>query len=366
MRRAIQFLFLGAVIGLVSAYLTDLPSLDIADAGQSSLGKLTLQERQNIEVYKKTSSAVVFISTITLTFDPFDFFQEVKPKKGSGSGVIVDSEKGIIVTNLHVIQDAHKIEIMLANNQKYRARLLGFDREYDIAVLKLENQPDDLVDVEFANSDILEVGQRVLAIGNPFGLNRTLTAGIISSLNRTVRNASGGLMKGLIQTDAAINPGNSGGPLLDSHGKLIGVNTAILSQDGDSAGIGFAVPINSIKKILPELIATGKVLRPKIGWVLLDTTHGPMVEAVLPKSPASNAQIQPIKRLVSTVFRAGFVIDFDRADLIYSVNGERVYNKAEVQEQIAKSDPQKGIKFNLRTGGIRGKEREVIIKPVLQ
>lgn len=365
MNRGIQFLFIGVIVGLISAYLVELPNLDIADADQT-ISKFSLEEEQNINVYKKTSSAVVFISTITLTFDPFDFFQEFKPKKGSGSGVIVDRKKGIIVTNLHVIQDAHKIEIMLANNQKFRAKLLGFDREYDIAVLQIDNPPEDLVDISFADSDILEVGQRVLAIGNPFGLNRTLTAGIISSLNRTVRNASGGLMKGLIQTDAAINPGNSGGPLLNANGQLIGVNTAILSQNGDSAGIGFAVPINAIKKILPELIATGKVLRPSLGWVLLDTSHGPMVDAVLPDSPAAIAGVQPIKRFVSTVFRAGFVIDFDRADLIYAVNGKRVFNKAEVQEIINQSDLKDPLKFTLRTGGIQGPVREVLIKPVLQ
>lgn len=338
------------------------PALHRPPAGSA---QRTAEEQRTIDVYKATSGAVVFISTITLTVDPLDVFMEVRPHEGTGSGIIVDAQRGIVITNLHVIQDAQKIEILLDNGQSYRARLLGFDQEYDIAVLQLLNPGRNLVDIPFADSSRVEVGQRVLAIGNPFGLNRTLTTGIVSSLDRTVKAPSGVLMKGLIQTDAAINPGNSGGPLLDADGHLIGMNTAILSQSGDSAGIGFAIPINQIKRVLPELIATGKVLRPKIGWVLVDTNQGPMVRRVVQGSPADRAGVTPIEKVVQNVFRSGLVRDFSRADLIYSVNGQRVFNRDQVEEATQRSDSRKPLIFTLRRGGLNGEEREVRIQPML-
>ena len=324
------------------------------------------EEQRTIDVYKSTNQAVVYITTVTLTVDPFEFMAEIRPQKGAGSGVIVDAEKGIILTNLHVIENAQSIEILLADGQSYEARLVGFYDQFDIAVLQLKKPPQNLVAIPFGDSRQLEVGQRVLAIGNPFGLNRTLTEGIISSLDRTVKSPSGALMKGLIQTDAAINPGNSGGPLLDMDGRLIGLNSAILSQSGDSAGIGFAVPAHQIKRVLPELIATGKVLRPEIGWVLVDTNQGPMVRRVAEGSPAAEAGVQPIERLVANAFAQGFVRDFERADLIYRVNGTRVEGRNDVEEMIMQNDPPKAITFTLRRGGIQGPERTVSIKPVLR
>ncbi len=323
-------------------------------------------EDRTIRVYRDTNEAVVFITTISLTVDPFDLFLEVEPREGTGSGVVVDAKRGIILTNLHVIQDANKIEITTAGGQSDQARLLGFDKELDIAVLQLHNLPGRLVAVSLGDSSRVEVGQQVLAIGNPFALNRTLTAGIISSLDRTVKNPNGFLMKGLVQIDAAINPGNSGGPLLDMDGRMIGLNTAILSRSGDSAGIGFAVPVNDIRRVLPELIATGKVLRPKMGWILIDTTQGPMVRRVIEGGPAEDAGIQPIERRVSDAFRQGFIRDYERADLIMQVNGTPVETVDEVQNLVSSSDPKKAILFTMRKGGLRGPEREVSIKPVLQ
>ncbi len=322
-------------------------------------------ENRTIKVYKEKNAGVVFISTTTLTVDPYDLFLEVKPQEGTGTGFIVDAVKGTVLTNLHVIENAQKIEIFLEDGASYKAKLLGFDHEYDIAVLQLIDPPANLVSFDFADSSKVEVGQNVLAIGNPFGLNRTLTTGIVSSLDRSVKGPRGTIMKGLIQTDAAINPGNSGGPLLDGDGRVIGINTAILSQSGDSAGIGFAIPINNIRRVLPELIATGKVLRPKIGWILVDTNQGPMVRRVLPDGPAEEAGVGPVERIVKNVFRLGYIRDIQRADLIYAVNGERVKNKDEVEELVAQSDTSKGIVFTLRRGGVNGKEREITIKPVL-
>ncbi|MCB0336189.1 MAG: trypsin-like peptidase domain-containing protein, partial [Bdellovibrionales bacterium] len=223
------------------------------------------EEYQTIETYKRVSAGVVFITTVTLTIDPFDMFAHVKPQEGSGSGIIIDAERGIIVTNLHVIQNAHKIEIFVADGGGSSARLLGFDEEYDIAVLQLNNVTKGLTAIPFGDSTELEVGQRVLAIGNPFGLNRTLTTGIVSSLERTVRGAGGKLMEGLIQTDAAINPGNSGGPLVNLDGEVVGINTAISSTSGGNHGIGFAVPINLARWVADQLATSGTVKRAFLG-----------------------------------------------------------------------------------------------------
>jgi len=365
--RSIFLIVFGGILLLVGFLLGQNPSLnagaEVEPAHRSD------DEDRTIKVYRATNEAVVFISTITLTVDPFDMFMEVKPKQGSGSGIIIDDKKGIVLTNLHVIQDAQRneqISIMLSGGQNYQAKLVGYDPEYDIAVMQLKNPPAHMVSLKFADSAMLEVGQKVLAIGNPFGLDRTLTEGIISSLNRTVRSPNGTLMKGLIQTDAAINPGNSGGPLLDTEGRLIGINTAILSQSGDSAGIGFAVPINQIARVLPELIATGKVARPEVGWILVDTTHGPMVRRVIEGGPAEKAGVQPIERAVDSVFMNGYVQDIERADLIAKVNGKAVQSRQDVEESINQSDPKKPIVFSMLRGGDPDRSRQVTIQPVLR
>jgi S1-C subfamily serine protease len=173
-------------------------------------------------------------------------------------------------------------------------------------------------------------------------------------------------LRDLIQTDAAINPGNSGGPLLDADGRLIGINTAILSQSGDSAGIGFAVPINTIKRIVPELVSTGKVLRAQLGWKLADTDQGPMVSIVVSGGAAYRAGLQPIHVPVSGVFVKGYRRDIDSADLLYKVNGQRVRNKDEVEEIISRSNPEQPIRLTVRRGGVYGRERQVEVVPDLQ
>ncbi len=351
---------------VVSLCLLGLVGAARASAETTDIATRTDEEARTIAVYKATNEAVAFILTKSLSMDPYDVLPEAKSVEGSGSGIVVDGEKGIIITNLHVIQDAQKIEISLADGHNYQARLVGYDRDFDIAVLQLKSPPPNLTSIPFADSSKLEVGQRVLAIGNPFGLNRTLTGGIISSLDRVVKSPQGIAMRGLIQTDAAINPGNSGGPLLDADGRLIGMNTAILSQSGDSAGIGFAVPINQIRRILPELIATGKVLRPRLGWILDDTNQGAMVKWVAKGSPAESAGIEPAYRLVASAFLRGYILDYSRADLIYSVNGKRVVTKDEVEDIVSQSVPGKAIEFVLRRGGIEGRERIVLLTPALR
>ena len=332
----------------------------------STIARRTEEEQRIIDIYRKAGSSVVFITTTSLAIDPFDFSGSGQTREGSGSGVIVDENRGIVLTNLHVIADAQKIEIALNDGKNYKAKLLGYDDEFDVAILELINPPAKLYSLPFADSSKLEVGQRVLAIGNPFGLDRTLTTGIISSLNRTVKASATHLMRGLIQTDAASNPGTSGGPLLDTEGRLIGINSAILSQSGDSAGIGFAVPINQIKHILPELIATGKIARPRFGWVIADTTQGPMIRRVQQGSPADEAGLQPIERYIQDVFVRGFVRDFDRADLIIAVQGKEVSSKDQVDEIVQNIRPGDSVELLVRQGGNRGKLRKIRVTPVFQ
>ncbi len=334
----------------------------------SGAASRTAEEQKTIDLYKRANGAVVFITTRSYVVDPFAFFDEVKPQEGTGTGTIVDVDRGIVITNLHVIESALQshgtVEIMLSTGRVSKARLVGFDPESDIAVLKISDIPKGIEGIPYGDSSILEVGQRVLAIGNPFGLYRSLTAGIISSLDRSMKTPRGAVLKDLIQTDAAINPGNSGGPLLDADGRLIGINTAILSQSGDSAGVGFAVPINSIKRILPELIATGKIRRPRMGWQLVDTDQGPMVLRTIRGGVADVGGIRPIEQLVSSDGQVrGYRRDIDGGDLIYRVNGERVRTRDDVEDAIRKIGRSEPVKLTLRTGGMYGKEREITIVP---
>ena len=328
----------------------------------------TPEEQRTIDLYKRVNRSVVFIATRSYVLDPFAFFDDIKPQEGTGSGTIVDAQARLVVTNLHVIEDALRsggsVEIMLASGQGSKATLVGYDPESDIAVLKIAEAIPDVVAVPFGDSSKLEVGQRVYAIGNPFGLYRSLTSGIVSSLERTMKTSTGTALRDLIQTDAAINPGNSGGPLLDSDGRLVGINTAILSQSGSSAGIGFAVPINSIRRILPELLQTGKVRRPRMGWQLVDTDQGPMVLRVAPGGAAAEGGIVPVERPIQgNAFVRGYREDVDGADLIYKVNGARVRSRDEVEDAIRRSNRSERITFVLRKGGVYGREREVQIVP---
>lgn len=352
------FLFTAYGFSYLKGFSTNAQTMD------SSTYRTPLEERV-IDIYKDAKDAVVFISTVTLTVDPFDYFRDIKPQEGSGSGIIVDAKQGIIVTNLHVIQNAHKISIQVSNNKNLEAKLLGYDQEYDLAVLQLKEVPKNISALRFGDSSNLNVGQQVLAIGNPFGLDRTLTTGIVSSLHRTVRSPTGSLMDDLIQTDASINPGNSGGPLIDLSGRLIGINTAILSQSGDSAGIGFSVPINQIKRILPQLIKNGKVLKPYFGWVLVDTTAGPMVRRVMPNSPASKSGINAIERLVSNVFVKGYVRDFTNADIILKCDSKSVTKVEEILDIVNEDKTKTDYIFLLKSAG-SGVKRQVTIKTVLK
>ena len=211
----------------------------------------TVEEMNNIEIYRKASPGVVNISSVVVEYD---FFYRPIPKEGIGSGVIIDL-LGHIVTNNHVIRDSQRLEVTLYDGSKTSAILVGTDPGYDLAVIKINVPKEKLNVIPLGNSKGLKAGQKVLAIGNPFGLGQTLTTGVISSLQRSIKTGTGAIIKHVIQTDAAINPGNSGGPLLNSKGELIGINTMILSPTGANVGVGFGIPVNTVKKIVPGLIS---------------------------------------------------------------------------------------------------------------
>jgi len=211
----------------------------------------TVDEINNIEVYRKTSPGVVNISSVVVEYD---FYYRPIPKEGTGSGVIID-ELGHIVTNNHVIKDSQRLEVTLYDGSKARAILVGTDPGYDLAVIKINVPGKKLNVIPWGNSKDLKAGQKVLAIGNPFGFGQTLTTGIVSSLKRSIKTGSGAIIKHVVQTDAAINPGNSGGPLLNSKGEVVGINTMILSPTGSNVGVGFSIPVNTVKKIVPGLVS---------------------------------------------------------------------------------------------------------------
>src|SRR5687768_3600272 len=257
-------------------------------------------EQNNIEVYRKLSPGVVNVHSTSYSRD---FFGYAQPREGSGSGSVID-QSGHILTNHHVIEGATKVAVSFGGQKNYPATVVGRDPDTDLAVLKLVELPrEGLTVIPLGDSDRLEVGQKVLAIGNPFGLDRTLTTGVISGLQRPIRARNDRPIEGAIQTDASINPGNSGGPLLDSHGRMIGINSQILSPSGASAGVGFAVPVNIAKRIIPQLISSGEVRRPKLGisnqdveWlknrIELPVSEGLLIWQVAPGGPAANAGLR--------------------------------------------------------------------------
>jgi S1-C subfamily serine protease len=261
---------------------------------------LTEDERNNIGVYEKVADGVV---NITSTAMQLDFFFNAFPTQGSGSGSIIDT-KGHILTNHHVVADAQKLEVTLADGSKWPGKLVGSDPDNDLAVIKIDASREKLKVISMGDSRNLRIGQKVLAIGNPFGLQRTLTTGIISSLGRTIRSAVGTLIEDVIQTDAAINPGNSGGPLLNSDGEIIGINSAIISPSGGNVGIGFAIPVNTAKRVVPELLTKGYVTYPWIGATIqslipeiakyrkLKIERGAMIAEVVKDGPADKAGLK--------------------------------------------------------------------------
>jgi S1-C subfamily serine protease len=256
-------------------------------------------EQNNIEVFRAISPGVVSINTTTR---PHGFFDA--GGQGAGSGSVID-EQGHVLTNFHVVEDADAVTVSFGGDKSYPARVVGRDPDTDLAVLQVNAPREVLKVVPMGDSDRLVVGQKVLAIGNPFRLDRTLTAGIISGLQRPIQARNGRIIEGAIQTDASINPGNSGGPLLDSQGRMIGINSQILSPDGGgSVGVGFAIPVNIAKRVVPQLIRDGRVVRPKLGiyprdvselrGVRLPVEDGVLILQVDPNGSAAAAGLRGI------------------------------------------------------------------------
>jgi len=284
---------------------------------------LATDEQNNIEVYKSVSPGVVYIQSSTTARDFFGFTRQAE---GAGSGSIIDTQ-GNILTNYHVIADAEKLTVSFGSGKSYPARVVGKDPDTDLAVIRLLEQPKEPITVvPIGDSDHLAVGQKVLAIGNPFGLDRTLTTGVISGLERPIHAENGRQIEGAIQTDASINPGNSGGPLLDSHGRMIGINSQIESPSGASAGVGFAIPVSIAKRILPELIRNGSIQHPKLGIDPRDiaalghqnelpVSSGVLIVGTLRGGPAANAGLRGLSQTEDGI---------ELGDIIVGVDGEKV------------------------------------------
>ena len=303
----------------------------------------TEDEENNISIYRQIGPGVVNITSVVIQRD---FFFNPVPREGAGSGSIIDTE-GHILTNHHVIRDSSKLEVTLSDGSKWKAKFVGADPGNDLAVIKIDAPRERLTVIPMGDSSVLEVGQKVLAIGNPFGLGQTLTTGIISSLGRSIRSEAGILIEDVIQTDAAINPGNSGGPLLDSEGKIIGINSAIISPTGASVGIGFAIPVNTAKRILPELIQKGYVSYPWIGASVfplipefakslgLKVERGAMIMEVVRGGPADKAGLRGGDRQV----QVGNVVLPVGGDVIMEFDGEKVTSSDELIRLIRARRP---------------------------
>jgi len=298
-----------------------------------------------------------------------DFFFNIVPRQGTGSGSIVNQE-GYILTNHHVIEDAQRLEVTLADGSKWRGKLVGTDPDSDLAVIKIDAPRERLVFLPLGDSNSLMVGQKVLAIGNPFGLGQTLTTGVISSLKRTLRAQNGVLMDDIIQTDASINPGNSGGALLDSSGRLIGINTAIFSPTGASVGIGFAIPVATAKRLVPELIARGYYAYPWIGATVatlvpddaraagLAAERGALIVETVRGGPAAKVGLQGGNRRV----RLGNRILILGGDVIVGIDGKKLETADDLISTIREKRPGDLVGLQVYRGGLQRDQVQVLLE----
>lgn len=305
--------------------------VEITEAAGSE--PLDAEEQNNILVYRKNIPSVVNITSKAVTFD---FFYGLVPQEGQGSGFVIDKE-GHILTNYHVIADARQVEVTMHNRKKYRATVVGTDAAHDLAVIKIE--APNLTPAVLGDSHNLQVGQKVYAIGNPFGLAGTMTRGIVSSI-RPVKEPNGAAIDEAIQTDAAINPGNSGGPLMNAHGEVIGINTMILSNVGQNAGIGFAIPINTAKAVLNDLVTLGRVRRPALGvstipigpelaeQVGLPVDFGLLIVKVAPGGAAERAGLRGGNERAYL----GNIPIMLGGDLIVAINGENIQDQQDLAQ----------------------------------
>jgi S1-C subfamily serine protease len=318
-------------------YVVGETNMDATEDGESgTVNRIFEYESALIDLFEKAAPSVCFITTSTLGKD-FWNRNVFEIPAGSGSGFIWDRD-GHIVTNFHVIRNAKKIRVTLADQNTYDASLVGVEPSKDLAVIKIDAPVKDLKPIQKGRSAYLRVGQFVMAIGNPFGLDQTLTTGVISALGREITSINGRPIRDVIQTDAAINPGNSGGPLLDSRGKLIGVNTQIYSTSGASAGIGFSIPVDEVMWAVPDLIRFGEVRRPLLGVSLLQEREakrlnisGAMITQTAEGGPAQKAGLRGIRQLDNGTFVSG--------DIITRVNNIQIENPNDVFLALEKLIP---------------------------
>ncbi len=344
-RHLVIGIFIGLVVGLVltatfsnftetpqSTSVATTPANAIAPANATpDDNALLADERNTISVFQEVAPSVVFITSKALR-QGFFFTDTYEVPAGSGSGFVWDNQ-GHIVTNNHVVEQASALTVTLSDNSSYEAEIVGTEPSKDIAVLRIKVSSSKLRPVRAGSSTNLQVGQKVVAIGNPFGLDQTLTTGVVSALGREIKANNGRTIQDVIQTDAAINPGNSGGPLLDSRGQLIGMNTAIISPSGSSAGIGFAVPVSTVNRIVPQLIKFGHVSRPGLGiQVISDAAarragiEGVIIGEVTRGSAAAKAGLRGVQR---TRFGETYV-----GDVIVGINDKPVRNFGELGDVL--------------------------------
>lgn len=363
LRRSVQMLTIGLIIGLGAYWIGSRwparlpahgdaalePAVSAADSG------LDPTEAENVRVYKLASPAVANIVTRTVEYD---FFLNPVPVEGAGSGFLIDTD-GHILTNYHVVQGAQQIEVTLGDQSRYKAKLIGADTRNDIALIQIDVGSKKVTPLPLGDSRNLQVGQRVLAIGNPFGFSGTLTTGIVSSLGRTVQTSDTTFIDDAIQTDAAINRGNSGGPLLDSRGQVIGINTAIYAPNGTTAGIGFAIPINTAKRVAGDLIKTGRVRHASLGiegrplWpglaeaLNLSVQQGILVERVTPGGPAAAAGIRGGTRSVL----AGLQEIRVGGDVLTAIDGHEITSQVDLNLQLNRDQPGNSVTLTIVRDG---------------
>src|SRR5690348_9567468 len=316
---------------------------------------LTEDESINVRIYRQASPAVANILTKATEYD---FFMDPVPVEGAGSGFIIDP-RGYILTNYHVVEGAQSIEVVLGDQSRYQAKFIGADQRNDVALIKIDPKGKQLTSLKLGDSNAIQVGQKVLAIGNPFGFQSTLTTGVVSALGRTVQTSQTTAIEEAIQTDAAINRGNSGGPLINSHGEVIGINSAIYTPTGTTAGIGFAIPINTAKSIANDLITSGRVHRAFLGVQTLSVSgglaealdlpvqEGLLVEVVTKGGPAADAGIHGGDRIAEAGMRRFYI----GGDVIVSIDGQKVNNDFDVNLVLNHHRPGDTVNVTLYRGG---------------
>lgn len=334
-------LLLFIIIGwwLFSLYHRQVSAPEVTPIPITARGDLAADEQSTVALFRSASPAVVYITNIEVRRNIFSLNIHEIPK-GTGSGFIWDKQ-GRVVTNYHVIESASRVEVTLADRSTWPATLVGVAPDKDLAVLQISAPAKKLTPLPLGESHNLLVGQKVFAIGNPFGLDQSLTSGIVSALGREIQSATGRTIQGVIQTDAAINPGNSGGPLLDSAGRLIGVNTAIYSLSGGSSGVGFAVPVDVVAKVIPEIIRHGRLIRPGLGIAVADDqiarrvgVTGVLIMHIQPGSSAEAAGLRGTRRVNGEIFFGDIILAIDERKVSSYDDLRNVMDKYKVGDKV--------------------------------